>query len=112
MPPELMFLENFYQTQSLSAAKLKGSSFVDPDPQATIFTELPMLIQYYLARWEDLNLIVPFDKCFFDPKKRAEIFLHDPERILASLGDDVAHPFLDTCLWPRGGDGESETEER
>jgi len=103
MPPELMFLQNFYQTQSLSAAKLKGSSFVDPNPQATIFTELPMLIQYYLTRWEDLNLIIPDDIIFFDPSRRADIFLNDPEQLLASLGDDVAHPFLDTCTWPRGG---------
>ena len=109
MPPELMFLKNFYQTQTLSAAKLRQSSFVDPDPRATVFTELPILIQYYLTRWEDLNLIVPYDKVFFDPGKRAEIFVNDPEKMLASLGDDVAHPFLNTCMWPRGGDVDSET---
>lgn len=108
MPPELMFLKNFYQTQTLSAAKLRQSSFVDPDLRVTVFTELPILIQYYLTRWEDLNLIVPYDKVFFDPGKRAEIFVNDPEKILASLGDDVAHPFLDTCMWPRGGDVDSE----
>lgn len=108
MPPELMFLKNFYQTQSLSATKLRQSSFIDPDPQATIFTELPILIQYYLTRWENLNLIVPFDKVFFDPGKRAEIFVNDPVQMLASLGDDVAHPFLDTCTWPRGGEVDSE----
>ena len=108
MPPELMFLKNFYQTQSLSAAKLKGSSFVDPSPQATIFTELPMLIQYYLTRWEDLNLIIPDDIIFFDPSRRADIFLNDPEQMLVSLGEDVAQPFLDTCTWPRGGDVDSE----
>jgi nucleoside-diphosphate-sugar epimerase len=112
MPPELMFLENFYQTQTLSAAKLRQSSFVDPNPQATIFTELPMLIQYYLTRWEDLNLLVPEDKIFFDPNKRAEIFLNKPEQILASLGDDVVRPFLDTCTWPRGGVVDSEVEDK
>lgn len=109
MPPELMFMKNFYQTQSLSATKLRQSSFVDPNPQATIFTELPMLIQYYLTRWENLNLIVPYDKIFFDPGKRAEIFVNDPEQILASLEEDVSHPFLDTCMWPRGSDVDSET---
>jgi len=112
MPPELMFLQNFYQTQSLSATKLRQSSFVDPDPRATVFTELPILIQYYLTRWEDLNLIVPYDKIFFDPGKRAEIFVNDPVQMLASLGDDVAHPFLDTCMWPRGGDVDSETGDK
>ena len=112
MPPELMFLKNFYQTQSLSAAKLKGSSFVDPNPQATIFTELPMLIQYYLTRWEDLNLIIPDDIIFFDPSRRADIFLNDPKQILASLGADVSQPFLDTCMWPRGGAVDSETGDK
>ena len=110
MPPEVMFLKNFYQTQSLSAAKLKGSSFVDPDPRATVFTELPMLIQYYLTRWEDLNLIIPDDTIFFDPSKRAEIFLNNPKQILASLGEDVSSPFLNTCMWPRGGAVDSGTE--
>ncbi len=109
MPPELMFLQNFYLTQTLSAIKLRQSSFVDPDPRATVFTELPILIQYYLTRWENLNLIASYDKVFFDPGKRAEIFVNDPEQMLASLGDDVAHPFLDTCMWPRGGDVDSET---
>jgi nucleoside-diphosphate-sugar epimerase len=112
MPPELMFLQNFYQTQSLSATKLSQTSFVDPDPRSTIFSELPMLIQYYLTRWEDLNLIVADDKIFFDPSKRADIFLNDPVQILASLKDETSSPFLDTCMWPRGGDDDSETEDK
>ncbi len=108
MPPELMFLKNFYQTQSLSATKLGQSSFVDPDPGATVFTELPRLIQYYLTRWEDRNLIVPYDKIFFDPSKRTDIFLNDPEQILASLKNEISSPFLDTCTWPRGSVVDSE----
>ena len=103
MPPELMFLQNFYQTQSLSATKLSQSSFVDPNPGTTVFTELPMLIQYYLTRWEDLNLLVPEDKVFFDPSKRTDNFLNDPEKLLASLQDETSASFLDTCTWPRGG---------
>lgn len=112
MPPELMFLENFYQMQTLSATKLSQSSFVDPDPRITVFTELPMLIQYYMARWEDLNLIVPYDKIFFDPSKRSDIFLNDPEKILASLKEETSFPFLDNCTWPRGGDVDSTTEDK
>ncbi len=112
MPPELMFLQNFYQTQSLSATEISQTSFVDPDPGSTIFTELPMLIQYYLTRWEDLNLIVPDDKIFFDPSKRADVFLNDPEKLLASLKDETSSPFLDTCIWPRGGNVDSETEDK
>ena len=103
MPPELMFLRNFYQTQTLAATKLRKSSFVDPNPQSTIFTELPMLIQYYLTRWEDLNLIAVEDEVFFDPKKRADTFLNDPGQILASIKEETSSPFLDTCTWPRGG---------
>jgi len=100
MPPELMFLENFYQTQTLSARRLLASSFVDPNPRATVFTELPMLLQYYLTRWEALNLITPFDKEFFDPRQRAELFLAEPERLLAALPEESGRPFLNTCAWP------------
>ena len=94
------------------SSKLRQSSFVDPNPQATIFTELPMLIQYYLTRWEDLNLIIPDDIIFFDPSRRADIFLNDPKQILASLGEDVSQPFLNTCVWPRGGAVDSEPDDK
>ncbi|MGW8160747.1 MAG: NAD-dependent epimerase/dehydratase family protein [Desulfobulbales bacterium] len=61
MPAEMIFLENFYKTQTLSCKKLQNSSFVDPNPQATVFTELPYLIEYYIARWEHLNLFSSFN---------------------------------------------------
>lgn len=82
MPGELMFLEKFYKTQTLAPKKLESSSFIDPDPAATIFTELPELVQYYLTRWEQLNLIMPYNKEFFDPKKRGEEFVRSPETLL------------------------------
>lgn len=82
MPGELMFLEKFYKTQTLTSKKLESSSFVDPYPAATIFTELPELVQYYLTRWEQLNLIMPYNKEFFDPKKRGEEFVRSPETLL------------------------------
>lgn len=85
MPAELMFLENFYKTQTLSSKKLRESSFVDPKPEATIFTKLPTLIQYYLTRWEQLNLIKPYNKEFFDPKKKANEFLSSPEKLLEDI---------------------------
>lgn len=88
MPAELMFFENFYETQTLSAWKLENSSFIDPDPEATIFTELPTLIQYYLTRWEQLNLIMPYNKEFFDPKKKGDDFLHSPARLLESVSKE------------------------
>lgn len=97
MPAELMFLESFYQTQTLSAAKLQASSFVDPDPEATVYTELPALIQYYVTRWEHLNLIEPFNKEFFDPQKRGEQFLMSPEELLAAVHRESDIPFLTQC---------------
>jgi len=97
MPAELMFLKNFYETQTLSAAKLRHSSFSDPDPEATIFTELPTLIEYYVTRWEHLNLIEPFNKEFFDPRKRAEEFLHTPDQLLQEIHQESAQPFLKQC---------------
>lgn len=97
MPAELMFLKNFYETQTLSAAKLRRSSFVDPFPEATIFTELPVLIEYYITRWEHLNLIEPFNKEFFDPRKRAEDFLYKPVQLLSEINQESDLPFLKQC---------------
>jgi len=93
MPAELMFLESFYQTQTLSARKLEASSFVDPMPGTTVLTYLPDMIEYYLTRWEHLNLIEPFNKEFFDPKKRSEEFLRSPETLLATIHEESRQPF-------------------
>lgn len=90
MPAELLFLENFYKTQTLSSSNLQNSSFIDPDPEATIFTELPTLIQYYLTRWEQLNLIMPYNKEFFDPKKKGEEFLRSPVSLLEAVNKENA----------------------
>ena len=66
MPPELMFMENFYKTQTLSSVKLQESSFVDPAPDETVFSRLPEIIEYYLTRSQHFNLI-SLDDEFFDP---------------------------------------------
>lgn len=97
MPSELIFLENFYNTQTLSACKLQGSSFVDPEPEATIFTKLPDLIEYYVTRWEELNLIRPFDSEFLDPRKKTEEFLRSPAELLRSIHAETNTPFLKQC---------------
>ena len=107
MPAELMFLQNFYETQTLSAAKLRNSSFSDPDPEATIFTELPTLIEYYVTRWEHLNLIEPFNKEFFDPRKRAEEFLHTPDQLLEAVHEESGAPFLKQCPLVSSGQEEA-----
>lgn len=95
MPPELMFMKSFYETQTLSSAKLRQSSFVDPYPQQTVISLLPEMIQYYLTRWEQLNLIAPYDKEFFDPQKLSEEFLHRPELLLEEIHQQTINPFTD-----------------
>lgn len=57
IPAELMFIENLYKSQTLSSKKLEDSSYNDPDPEITVFTELPTIIEYYLTRWKNLNLL-------------------------------------------------------
>ena len=83
LPAEVMFLENFYWTQTLSTLKLRNTSFPDPDPEATIYTKLPPLIHYYLARWEHLNLIS--NEEVFDPQNTAEEFLKSPDTLLETM---------------------------
>ncbi|MBU0730311.1 MAG: SDR family oxidoreductase [Proteobacteria bacterium] len=92
MPGELMFLENFYKTQTLSAEKLNRSSYVDPAPEKTVFTQLPDLIQYYTTRWEQLNLIEPINREFFDPRKCADEFLRSPEELIEAIHTGKVDP--------------------
>ena len=103
MPAEMIFLENFYKTQTLSCDKLKRSSFVDPRPQATIFTELPSLIEYYLARWEHLNLFSSFSRenfaashsTRFKPSPAEEVakyFIDSPRQLLEATHNDGIAP--------------------
>ncbi len=97
MPAELMFLKSFYETQTLSGKKLLNSSFQDPFPEATVFTELPALIQYYVTRWEHLNLIEPFNKDFFDPQRGADLFLRSPQELLQKTHKESGEAFLQQC---------------
>jgi nucleoside-diphosphate-sugar epimerase len=85
MPPEMIFLENFYQTQTLSCKKLQRSSFVDPNPQATVFTELPNLIEYYIGRWEHLNLFSSFNS--------KDITLPYPTKVKVERAEELASTF-------------------
>ncbi len=93
MPAELMFLDNFYQTQTMACEKLKQSSFIDPAKEQTVYTVLPDLIEYYLTRWEHLNLISYYNKEFFDPNIRAEEFLRSPKKLLNAIHDGDIDPF-------------------
>lgn len=85
MPAELQFLENFYHSQTLSPEKLAQSSYGLRQSEVTVFSELPSLIEYYLTRWEHLNLVSLNEHEFFDPKKRAEDFLHSPSDLMEKI---------------------------
>lgn len=86
MPGELMFLESFYESQTLSVEKLLQSSFGDPQPETTVYSLLPEFIEYYLTRWESLNLIVDFNKEFYGSKhSRLDDFVRKPDDLLTVI---------------------------
>jgi nucleoside-diphosphate-sugar epimerase len=94
MPGELMFLENFYKTQTLSAAHLLNSSYRDPAMhKVTVYSKLPDMIEYYMTRWEHLNLISSYNREFFDPSHKVDIFVDDPVRLLETVQNDSLEQF-------------------
>lgn len=93
-PPELMFLDSLYKPQTLSTEKLNSSSFIDPMPEETIFTRLPELVVYYLARWTHQNLITTF-KDTLDIQSVEDIFDQDPQRLLELVHAQGLQPFKD-----------------
>lgn len=97
LPAEIMFLKKFYESQTLAVEKLNNSSFIDTDPDSNIFSELPELIQYYVTRWEHLNLIEPFSKRAREPQNRAGEFLNHPEQLLNTVLTEQEDPFLQQC---------------
>ena len=100
MPAELMFLGNFYRSQTLSPAKLAKSSYGIQQPEVTIFTELPAMIEYYLTRWEHLNLISTFNDSFYSPKTLAEEFKEHPQELVEMIHTKKIDPLYDFCLLP------------
>lgn len=93
LPPELMFLENFYKSQTLSSDKLSKSSFDDPFPNETIYKALPKLVVYYLERWGHLNLITTFNEEFLGNFEFEEDFIHNPRDLMNSIHIDSVSPF-------------------
>lgn len=85
MPAELMFLEYFFKTQSLSSERLQKSSYGDRDSEITIFTELPDIISYYRTRWKQLNLISGGKAEVFDSSEGVTDFLNSPHELLNDL---------------------------
>ena len=95
LPAEMMFMENFYQTQTLSTEKLKNSSYGLPKPEKSVFTELPRIIEYYITRWEHLNLISAYNVCFFDPLRQTEQFASEPDKLLDAIHTEEIQPLAD-----------------
>ncbi|MDW7774209.1 MAG: SDR family oxidoreductase [Desulfobulbaceae bacterium] len=93
LPPELIFLENFYNSQTLSSEKLRNSSFNDPFPNETIYTVLPKLVVYYLERWGHLNLITTFNEEFLGKFIFEDEFAHNPRELMNSIHADSISPF-------------------
>lgn len=93
LPPELIFMENFYKSQTLSSQKLRHSSFVDPFPDETIYTALPKLVVYYLSRWGHLNLITTFNEEFLGKFELEDDFINQPRNLLTSIHADSVSPF-------------------
>ncbi len=97
LPAELMFLESFYKTQTLSAKKLRASSFCDPMPEETIYTKLPALVIYYLTRWSHQNLISTFSESMLQASVQDIEFQQAPQALLDSIHQDSSQPFSDLC---------------
>lgn len=95
LPPELIFIRHFYTTQTLSARKLRESSFVDPLPGETVYTRLPDMIIYYLTRWGHQNLISTYNVEIELDRSIEEDFVHAPVKLLESIHLDSSAPFSD-----------------
>lgn len=93
MPAELMFLSQFYETQTLDAAKLQNSSFTDPWPEQTVYSKLPEMIEYYISRWEHRHLISGFNDEFFVPREDVQQFINSPEQLLKQIHNGGISPF-------------------
>lgn len=101
LPPELMFLESFYKTQTLSSQKLAQSSFKDPMPNETVYARLPALVIYYLTRWSQQNLISTFNDAMFKDSPADVGFKFEPRTLLESIHNDSINPFVDLCDLPQ-----------
>jgi hypothetical protein len=96
LPAELQFMKSFYETQTLSIEKLENTSYADPDPDVTVFTELTSIIYYYLLRWKHLNRITTFnDDTIQDSSSPAGEFLNSPDTLLEDINKYSHKPLED-----------------
>lgn len=82
LPSELVFLKQFYVSQTLNSDRLQNSSFVDPFPEETIYSRLPEMILYYIARWSHQNLIATYNEEVQLDKDFIQTFIHEPEKLM------------------------------
>ncbi len=92
MPAELMFLNQFYKTQTLDFAKLSTSSFVDPSPKETIYSELEGLIGYYITRWEQHNQLSGSHNPALNSLDDIQQFVSDPGTLLERIHQTCKKP--------------------
>ncbi len=95
LPPELIFLDSFYKSQTLSSKRLDESSFVDPIPGESIFTLLPELVVYYLTRWNHENLISTYKETLAIEKEIECTFKKNPQALIDATHDRGIGPYLD-----------------
>ncbi|WP_419174344.1 NAD-dependent epimerase/dehydratase family protein [Desulfosediminicola sp.] len=84
LPSELVFLKQFYVSQTLNSDRLQNSSFADPAPDETIYSRLPEMILYYIDRWSHQNLISTYNEEMKLDKDFIETFQHNPEALMGA----------------------------
>jgi hypothetical protein len=60
-----------------------------------VFTELPEIIDYYITRWEHLNLVSAYNVCFIDPLKQTEGFSRSPQHLIEAIHAGAIDPLAD-----------------
>lgn len=89
LPPELIFVRNFYTTQTLDTTKFKRSSFKDPLPDESVYTRLPEMVIYYLTRWSHQNLITTYDEEIKLDSTFQQDFKHRPISLIEQMHKQI-----------------------
>jgi len=93
LPAELMFMRKFYKSQTLLTEKVEQSSYEDPAPDVTIYTELPAMLDYYLTRWHHFNQLSSDRTEIYDPHKPIDRFKESPQDLLDSVHQNIFLPY-------------------
>lgn len=101
LPSELIFLSQFYITQTLNSDRLQQSSFNDPFPDETIYSRLPEMIIYYLTRWSHENLISTYNEEVKIDHEFAKTFTQNPEKLLNDIHRGKNIRFIKSYQLPR-----------